>query len=143
MENSLKGLMLAAGVVITCIVISLGFYMSREAKNAANNGISQISNMTAVNDAAKEMYDGLSISGREVVSVLKKYADELNDGSLIVSVATGKGATAVNTAYTAAYSATNDPTVYTNTSYINPNGVFKGFVSHDAKGVITMRFTQE
>ncbi|MBO7402801.1 MAG: hypothetical protein J6U10_07410 [Lachnospiraceae bacterium] len=143
MENSLKGLMLAAGVVITCIVISLGFYMSREAKNAANNGISQISNMTAVNDAAKEMYDGLSISGREVISVLKQYADELNSGSLIVSVATGRGTQTVNTSYTAAYSATNDPTVYTNTSYINPNGVFKGLVTHDTKGVITMRFTQE
>ena len=143
MENSLKGLMLAAGVVITCIVISLGFYMSREAKNAANNGISQISNMTAVNDAAKEMYDGLSISGREVVNVLKKYADELTAGSLIVSVATGKGQSAVNTTYANAYTSQNDPTVYTNSSYINPNGVFIGSVTSDTKGVITMQFVQE
>ena len=143
MENSLKGLMLAAGVVITCIVISLGFYMSREAKNAANNGISQISNMTAVNDAAKEMYDGLSISGREVVNVLKKYADELTSGSLIVNVATGKGQAAVNTTYAKAYTSQNDPTVYTNASYINPNGVFIGSVTSDTKGVITMQFTQE
>ncbi len=143
MENSLKGLMLAAGVVITCIVISLGFYMSREAKNAANNGISQISNMTAVNDAAKEMYDGLTISGREVVSVLKKYANELTAGSLVVNVATGNGTGAQKTVYTAAYTSANDPTVYTNSSYINPNGVFLGQVSADAKGVITMNFVQE
>ena len=135
--------MLAAGVVITCIVISLGFYMSREAKNAANNGISQISNMTAVNDAAKEMYDGLAISGREVVSVLKKYAEELVAGSLIVNVSTGKGNKAVATSYTTAFTAANDPTVYTNTSYINPNGVFRGRVTTDTKGVITMSFTQE
>ena len=30
MENSLKGLMLAAGIIITCIIISLGFYIARE-----------------------------------------------------------------------------------------------------------------
>ena len=143
MENSLKGLMLAAGVVITCIVISLGFYMSREAKNAANNGISQISDMTAVNDAAKEMYDGLSISGREVISVIKKYADELTAGSLIVRVSTGKGTGVVNTVYSSALTASNDPTVYANSSYINPNGLFAGTVSSDAKGVITMSFVQQ
>ena len=143
MENSLKGLMLAAGVVITCIVVSLGFYMSREAKNAANNGISQISEITAVNDAEKEMYDGLSISGREVLSLLKKYADELTSGSVIVDVTTGTGSGRVNTVYTAAYDSKNDPTVYTNSSYINPNGVFAGSVSSDTKGVITMQFVQE
>ena len=32
MENSLKGLMLAAGIIITCIIISLGFYIAREAR---------------------------------------------------------------------------------------------------------------
>ena len=32
MENSLKGLILAAGTIITCVVISLAFYISREAK---------------------------------------------------------------------------------------------------------------
>ena len=31
MENSLKGLILAAGTIITCVVISLAFYISREA----------------------------------------------------------------------------------------------------------------
>ena len=135
--------MLAAGVVITCVVISLGFYMSREARNAANNGISQIANMTVVNDAAKEMYDGLSISGREVVNVIKKYAEELTAGNLIVNVATGKGKSVVKTAYTAAYTTANDPTVYTNTSYINPNGLFLGSVTSDAKGVITISFVQQ
>ena len=28
MENSLKGLILAAGTIITCVVISLGFFIS-------------------------------------------------------------------------------------------------------------------
>ena len=143
MENSLKGLLLAAGVVITCIVVSVGFYLAREAKNATDNGISQISELTAMNDVAKEMYNGLSISGREVVSILSKYGHELTDGELVVSVTTGKGKDAVTTNYLAAFDNTNDPTVYTNSSYINPNGVFKSVVDHDSKGVINMKFTQQ
>ncbi len=143
MENSLKGLILAAGVVVTCIVVSMGFYMAREAKNATNNGISQISEITSMNDVAKEMYDGLSISGREVVNILSKYNKSLNDGELVVSVTTGKGTSAVTTNYQAAFTDANNPTVYTNASYINPNGVFKTSVVHDEKGIITMTFTQE
>ena len=38
MENSLKGLLLAAGTIITCIIISLGFYIAREAKDTAATG---------------------------------------------------------------------------------------------------------
>lgn len=143
MENSLKGLILAAGVVVTCIVVSLGFYMAREAKNATNNGISQISEITSMNDVAKEMYDGLSISGREVVNILSKFSKDLNSGELVVLVTTGKGSNMVMTQYNKAFNENNDPTVYTNATYINPNGVFKGSVSHDEKGIIFMNFTQE
>jgi hypothetical protein len=39
MENSLKGLILAAGTIITCVVITLAFYISREAKQTAINGV--------------------------------------------------------------------------------------------------------
>ena len=38
MENSLKGLMLAAGIIITCIIISFGFYMAREASDIVRSG---------------------------------------------------------------------------------------------------------
>ena len=35
MSNGLKGLTLAAGVIITCIVISIAFFVTREAKDIA------------------------------------------------------------------------------------------------------------
>ena len=47
MENSLKGLILAAGTIITCVVISLGFFISREAKDTASNGANQINKLNA------------------------------------------------------------------------------------------------
>lgn len=42
MENSLKALILAAGTVITCVVITLGFYLSKEAQSTASTGTSKI-----------------------------------------------------------------------------------------------------
>ena len=45
MENSLKGLMLAAGIIITCIIISLGFYIAREARDTASEGTGQINQL--------------------------------------------------------------------------------------------------
>ena len=56
MENSLKGLMLAAGIIITCIIISLGFYIAREARDTASEGTGQINQLQAeFTDASKTM----------------------------------------------------------------------------------------
>ena len=47
MENSLKGLLLAGGTVITCIIIGLGFYIAREARDTASAGSGQINRLNA------------------------------------------------------------------------------------------------
>ena len=68
MENSLKGLMLAAGIIITCIIISLGFYIAREARDTASEGTGQINQLQAeFTDASKTMYDGTEVSGNSVM----------------------------------------------------------------------------
>ena len=73
MENSLKGLMLAAGIIITCIIISLGFYIAREARDTASEGTGQINQLQAeFTDASKTMYDGTEVSGSEVLNVIRK-----------------------------------------------------------------------
>lgn len=77
MDNSLKGLILAAGVIITCLVVGLGFYLSREAKNTSNNGANQISSMnTDYQDIDVILYDGLKISGAEVVNAIDKHKSD-------------------------------------------------------------------
>ena len=77
MENSLKGLMLAAGIIITCIIISLGFYIAREARDTASEGTGQINQLQAeFTDASKTMYDGTEVSGSEVLNVIRKFSDE-------------------------------------------------------------------
>jgi len=85
MDNSLKGLILAAGTIITCIVISLGFYISREARDTAASGAGQISKLNAeFNESDKVMYDGLSVSGSEVINVINKF----KNGDIAIQVNT-------------------------------------------------------
>lgn len=136
MDNSLKGLILAAGVIITCLVVGLGFYLSREAKNTSNNGASQISKMNSeYQDVDKAMYDGLKISGREVVKIIKKSSDT----DFRITVKTRRNTE--GTQYTAAPSKLPEPS---EKDYINPTAQFLGEVTYDENNVINgLKLTQE
>lgn len=136
MDNSLKGLILAAGVIITCLVVGLGFYLSREAKNTSNNGASQISSMNSeYQDVDKAIYDGLKISGREVVELIKKSSDT----NFVITVKTGRDS--AGTSYTAV------PTSFPaqgSEEYINPTAQFLGEITYDANNMISgLKLTQE
>ena len=125
MENSLKGLMLAAGIIITCIIISLGFYIAREAK---------------FTDASKTMYDGTEVSGSEVLNVIRKFSDE----TMGILVQTNKNKTyynydfdvdkgelgkALDNSYKNAQDVASD-------KYINPTARFQGSIVKDVNGTI-------
>lgn len=117
MDNSLKGLILAAGVIITCIVVGLGFFISREAKNATDSGTSQLSAMSSQYDNVEfMMYDNLRVTGREVVNVIKKHSADIN--VVVNTKANNSGIT---------YNASNKRLAEkTSNDYINPSALFLG-----------------
>jgi hypothetical protein len=135
MDNSLKGLILAAGVIITCVVIGLGFYISREAKNTSNNGANQLSSMNSeYQDMSLSIYDGLSISGREVKEVVKKSATT----TFSVIVKTGDGQESKYTSISTALPALGS------VGYINPDARFLGEITKDSNDVLSsITFTQQ
>lgn len=148
MENSLKGLILAAGVAITCIVISLGFFIAREARDTASNGTGKIQKLNAeFNESDKVLYDGLQVSGSEVMNVVGKFQSE----QLSIKVVTKKSSqyygysmsdsdTALGTACS---SSTSDAQKVTSITYINPNAQFVGSIRRDSNDtVIGIVFTQ-
>ena len=149
MENSLKGLILAAGIIITCIIISLGFYIAREARDTASAGTGQINELQAeFTDAAKTMYDGTEVSGSEVLNVIRKFADE----SLGILVSTKKNSTYYNYNFDITNGDMGKATAnnYKNAQdissekYINAMARFMGSVVRDANGTITgLIFEQE
>lgn len=148
MENSLKGLLLAAGTIITCIVISLGFFIAREARDTAADGAGQISKLNAeFNESDKVMYDGLKVSGSEVVNVINKFRD-----SLSIIVVTGKGYWYYNVALNiqndivnrAVQSEVKSAQSPEKANYINPNAQFIGDVLRDDNNsIVGIVFTQE
>lgn len=149
MENSLKGLLLAAGTIITCVIVGLGFYIAREARDTAANGAGQIARLNAeFNESDKVIYDGLKVSGSEVINVVNKFKNEL----LSVEVKTKKGSssynhtlnkdrTALSEGKGASIKAAQDRA---SENYINPNGQFLGSVVRDSNNtIIGIYFVQE
>lgn len=155
MENSLKGLLLAAGTVITCIVIGLGFYISREARDTTSKSVAQVSKLNVeFNESDKTMYDNMTVSGSEVINVINKFKND--DMGIVVNTKKTK-----NVMYnrTLTSSTANGTVTYTlggnvstkikdaqdinNALYINPNGSFLGQVLRDSNNVVVgIEFTQ-
>ena len=149
MENSLKGLILAAGTVITCIIISLGFYIAREAKDTAASGAGQINKLNAeFAENEKTLYDGTEVSGSEVLNVIRRFQNE----ACGVYVTTNKSSTFYGYSFDLESGSLTEEVdntyklarIETNEEYINPNARFLGTVIRDVNNTITgIEFTQQ
>ena len=148
MENSLKGLILAAGTVITCLVISLGFYLSNEAQETANTGTQRIGRInTEFAESDKMVYQGAKVSGSEVANAIRKLSGEKLGVYVVTKEAqifygccfdltTGELKDLSDNTYDASVDETSG-------RYINPYGTFIGQVVRNTNGVITgIVFTQ-
>ena len=134
MSNSLKGLMLAAGVIITCMVISIGFFIAREAKDIASQGVEQMG--FYVEDMANggiDFYDGMVVSGSEVERTMKRLYTRTG---ILVRQKNGSTAYVDRTA--------SDIGERIRLMSLNPHGSFLGSVEYDEKGKVKcLVFNQE
>ncbi len=139
MENSLKGLILAAGIVITCLVVGVGFYVSREAKSSSLDAAGQIQEMVSDVDNPKLMiYDGAKVTGSEVLWILEHiagkkcpvYVQTMNGQKLMYQQIEN---------YNKVYAPYKDKE-----NHINPNAVFTGEAVRNKNGVVScLSFCQE
>jgi hypothetical protein len=149
MDNSLKGLILAAGVIITCLIVGIGFYISREASAAATNGTGQISRMNKeVAESDKVMYDGLDVTGSEVINAINKYRSE----DIAVKVTTKKSSVYYNRILTNSdkelgndsNASVKDTQTITSSYYINQKAQFTGEIIRDVNDtIIGISFVQQ
>lgn len=153
MENSLKAILIGAGVVITLIVVSIGFLLMRSGQSTAQNAISKLDQMNAeMSESQYTMYEGVENRGSEVVNVLNKFKDEyigiqvktkkLPSGTWYIhTVTVTSNVGSVGAKSTNQISNTMDEA---STEYINPNGKFLGELVRDENGtVVAMVFTQK
>ncbi len=147
-ESGIKTVMIAAGIVITLIVVTIAFFILNQGKNTISAGVSKVDKMN--NQMAESditMYDGLEVSGTDVVNAINKFKSDKT--RLAVYVETGKNTAGGGTWYlyngntidslsssSSNLSDATDPTK--NSTYVTPNGRFKGTVTRDSNGTIAV-----
>jgi hypothetical protein len=153
MENSLKAIIIGAGVVITMIVVSIGFLLMRSGQSTAQNAINRLDQISSeMSESQYTMYDGMEIRGSEVVNVLRKYKDEY----IGICVKTKKNPSGVWYVYdvtligneaeigSPSTKSISDTMDETKDEYINPNGVFIGSIARDENGrIAALMFEQK
>lgn len=136
-EGTTKFLYMAVEILVACIVI--GFLMQM-AWSASKIGQSSAGQLESFNKELMESeitkYDGLVVSGSDVVNFLKKYLNDysgLEKGPFtIVIVNTSNSTSHVNNEKIA------NTIDFTSNYYIKPTGKFLGSVEKNKNGVITI-----
>lgn len=128
MENSLKMLTIAAGIFITCVVISFSILVMHEGMllgNAFVNSLNEKEKDYREYNVAK--YDSEVLTGAEVINVTRKYQ---NDMEITVVTVNGSRVFTKNNNFNIS---ANFPE---NDFYIEPYDDYVGWVGRDANGKI-------
>lgn len=134
-EISVRGLMLAVVVVIACILSAISLYMVNRGKSSINSGNNQYSAMMSdFTELNKTMYDGLEVSGDEVVNVIESLK---KDTAVTVTVKTLLNQEAGSAGGTDYKNGTAPVTDKSDSNYINPSASFKGSVEKNNNGIVT------
>lgn len=160
MSHGLKLLLIAAGAIITCIVVVVGFGLTQSGKNDTVLAKEQYAdNLEEYEDVKLMSYDQVILSGADVISCIHEHEDLLLSGSydFTIEVITAQniidaGAGTVSGVSYGAVDGDYSTLIAQNTSidhslqsdYINPKGKFIGSIGRNANGVIDkITFTQQ
>ncbi|WP_010250307.1 hypothetical protein [Acetivibrio cellulolyticus] len=154
MENATKAIIIAAAVLITMAIVTIGFFIMNSGKDAATNAVTNINSMNnKLAESEYTMYDNMTVTGNDVVSAIEKV--ESSKDYIGILVVTGVGGTTQSNWY--AYNASNinalssasktvedAEDIEAPSTYINPAGRFKGEVARDNNGrIASITFTQQ
>lgn len=156
LSDAAKILIFAGTIIIVCVMVVIGFKTANEGKSITNAGTSQFNQMSSeYQDVSKSIYDGSTILGSELESMIKKSVEKEEFISVVVeTLANPSGAHynythSVSTAGVHSIAATGTPlkTVTDNKAdmnYINPSAQFLGTVFKDANNnVVCILFKQQ
>lgn len=135
MESALKGLMLAAGVILTCVVIGIGFFVAREAKATAVTSTQRLSEFKKeLSESDFTKFDDVTVAGSDVVNFTKRtlgmYKED-EEAPVYVRIETATHSQNYNNVK---YIKTLRDV--TNVRYVSPLNTFEGEVIRDENEVI-------
>lgn len=142
MENATKAILLGAGIVITLVLVSLGFLLLNGAIGGAEE---QLTDMESQKQQLLEQkftkYDGKTVNGSDVLNALKDF----KDSEICIRIDTLRGnPTDYYVALDGNYNITSGSTGdvdYTKdkakNEYVNPSGKFEARVLRDQNNAIS------
>ena len=142
MSEPVKFVILAATIVVVCILCAVGFKMANSGKSAVASGTQKYNEMASNQDSTElAVYDNSTVLGNELVNVIKKAID--SNEYLAVLVRTNTSDVSYNYAYDEANQSINkDGGVLTvpvrpeDDGYINPAAMFHCTAQKNADDVI-------
>ena len=147
MSHGLKLLLMAAGAIITCVVVVVGFQLTKSGKNDTNKASEQYTSvMSNYDEVQLTSYEEMEVSGADVVNYIKDNAGIIVNGQINQIVVTTKASgVQVYTATTYYQSKTvqelkedvnANQSVTTAAYYINPSGSFHCTITRNDNGMI-------
>lgn len=147
MGHGLKLLLMAAGAIITCVVVVVGFQLTKSGKSDTSKASEQYTGvMSSYDNVQLTSYEDMEVSGTDVVNFIK------DNASFIVNSQIDKIAVTTKLSGSQTYQASTYKTetvqklkndVNTNqgsttaSNYINPSGTFHCTVTRNSNGMIT------
>lgn len=141
--DAVKILIFAATVIITCILIWLGFQAADTAREISDSAVKQMTDLNNdIQNSDIKMYDDAEVEGSEVVNLLKKQLGDYSTGETASIYIYIKTTISENTY-------TNDAFFlniknFTDIRYIKPTALFTGkVVINPNKVIIGLSFIQK
>lgn len=143
MSHSTKFLLLAASVIITCVLVWYGFLLLNMGSELSNNTMSQ---MQKLNNDIKDsgimrFNDNDSVAGSDIVNLMKEYLGDYEAGEtgpIYITVVEGESDHTYNNG-----TCIKDIKNFSNERYIPPTAVFSGKVITNENDVIVgVKFTK-
>lgn len=142
-SDSVKILIFASTVFITCILVALGYRAAETAADIGNHAVLQMSELSnEIKDSNLMKYHETEVTGSEVANCMKKYLGEYHESDSAAIYITVNTKTSENTYHNNIY--LSDIKDFTNDRYIKPTALFQGkVIKNDNKVILGITFTQQ
>lgn len=151
MDSISKAIQVVGGIVLTLLLVSLIFSAYSTQQDNANQAITKTNEMNVtLLESDYTQYDGATISGSEVVNVIKRFKDQDIYVGVCVTATSGVGTSFDYYNHDATLGTNNikdlaSAKVKSNANYITPSAQFLGEVKRDdtTGAIVGITFTRQ
>lgn len=143
LSDATKILIFAATIIITCILVVLGFRAANIAKGISQNATQQMTDLNNdIRDGDFMKFDCADVNGSEVINFIKKHLGDYTSSEAAPIYIYVKTTESENTYTNKAYFSSISN--FTDTKYIKPTALFIGeVIKNENKVIVGVSFIQQ